>query len=164
MGESIKKAMESKRETIIYLVIFLWACLGGLGLFYLSDLTHLSVYFLSLTGFIGTFIFGETIRKSDGTSIFQKGRTSKRELLTYIIITIWMVIGVVVIIQGGDIIGAAAYFGSLTPFVGAYILAETYTADENPFLKKSESEDYKLDNDYSSNKRRKNRWAEYTDG
>lgn len=126
MAYDYKKKLNSKREAITYLVIVLWIYMGIISIYYGSDLSDLSVYFLSLTGFIMSYIFGESIRKSDDTSIFLKGKTSKRELLTYSIILIWSVVGSFIIINSGDLIGAATYFGALTPFVGAYIIGETY--------------------------------------
>jgi hypothetical protein len=123
---SIREKLNSKREAIIYLVLFFWIEMGLLSVFYERDLTNLSVYFLSLTGFVMTYIFGESVRKSNDTSVFLKGKTSKRELMMYIIIIIWFLLGNWIIYSGGDIIGASTYFGALTPFVGAYIIGETY--------------------------------------
>jgi hypothetical protein len=123
---SIREKLNSKREAIIYLVLFFWIEMGLLSVFYERDLTDLSVYFLSLTGFVMTYIFGESVRKSNDTSVFLKGKTSKRELMMYIIIIIWFLLGNWIIYSGGDIIGASTYFGALTPFVGAYIIGETY--------------------------------------
>jgi hypothetical protein len=122
----IREKLNSKRETIIYLVLFFWIEMGLLSIFYDRDLTNLSVYFLSLTGFIMTYIFGESVRKSEYTSVFLKGSTSKRELMIYIILIIWFILGNWILYIGGDIIGASTYFGALTPFVGAYIIGETY--------------------------------------
>ena len=123
---SIREKLNSKREAIIYLVLFFWIEMGLLSVFYERDLTDLSVYFLSLTGFVMTYIFGESVRKSNDTSVFLKGKTSKRELMMYIIIIIWFLLGNWIVYSGGDIIGASTYFGALTPFVGAYIIGETY--------------------------------------
>jgi hypothetical protein len=87
------------------------------------------VYFLSLTGFIGSYIVGESMRKSKDSSIFLKGKSSRRETLTYLIILFWTIIGTFITITGGDIIGAASYFGALTPFVGAFIIGNSYVGD-----------------------------------
>ncbi len=122
----IKEKLNSKRETIVYLVLFFWIEMGSLSVFYDRDLTDLSVYFLSLTGFVMTYIFGESVRKSSDTSVFLKGKTSKRELMMYIVLLIWFLLGNWIIYSGGDIIGASTYFGALTPFVGAYVIGETY--------------------------------------
>jgi hypothetical protein len=128
---SIKEKLNSKRETIIYLVLFFWIEMGLLSVFYERDLTDLSVYFLSLTGFVMTYIFGESVRKSNDTSLFLKGKTSKRELMMYIVLLMWFLLGNWIIYSGGDIIGASTYFGALTPFVGAYIIGETYKQESD---------------------------------
>jgi hypothetical protein len=44
----------------------------------------------------------------------------------YIVLLIWFLLGNWIIYSGGDIIGASTYFGALTPFVGAYVIGETY--------------------------------------
>jgi hypothetical protein len=133
----LNRTLNSKREFIIYVVIFFWVYLGGIAIFYSQDLADVSVYFLSLTGFIMSYIFGESVRKTSKSSIFLKGKTSKRELMTYMVMLIWVIIGTWTIVTSGNIVSAATYFGSLTPFVGAYIIGETYkkevveTSEEN---------------------------------
>lgn len=122
----LDRTLNSKREFIIYVVIFFWVYLGGLSIWFGVDLADVSVYFLSLTGFIMSYIFGESVRKSKDASIFLPGETSKRELITYLIMMFWVVIGTLTIVFSGNIISAATYFGALTPFVGAYIIGETY--------------------------------------
>lgn len=123
---SIKEKLNSKRETIVYIVLFFWIQMGVLSVFYDRNLTDLSVYFLSLTGFVMSYIFGESVRKSSDSSLFLAGKTSKRELMMYIVLLIWFLLGNWILYTDGDIIGAATYFGALTPFVGAYIIGETY--------------------------------------
>lgn len=131
MTQSIKTIGSSKREMITYLVLFLWIYLGIIASYFHTDFTNLSAYFISLTGFIGSYIFGETKRRSTESSIIKRGKSSRREVLTYIIILIWSIVGTVVIYNGGDLIGASAYFAALTPFVGSYIIGETYKSDED---------------------------------
>lgn len=126
LKDKVYKNLNSKREFIIYAVLFFWIEMGVLSVILQGDLADLSVYFLSLTGFVMTYIFGESVRKSTYTSIFLKGKTSKRELIMYIVLFIWFVLGNWVIYNSGDIIAASTYFGSLTPFIGAYIIGETY--------------------------------------
>lgn len=125
---AFKDKLNSKRETIIYIVVTLWIQMGLFSVIMEDSvsLTDLSVYFLSLTGFIMTYVFSESVRRSEDTSLFLSGKTSKRELMMYIILLIWTILGNWVIWKGSDIIGAATYFGALTPFVGAYIIGETY--------------------------------------
>jgi uncharacterized MnhB-related membrane protein len=131
MNLDYRKKFNSKREIIIYIVIFLWVYIGTLGIFFNADLSNMAVYFLSLTGFIMSYIFGESVRKSEDSSIFLKGKNSKREVLTYAIVLLWTIIGSFIIIKNGDLIGAATYFGALTPFVGSYIIGETYKMEIN---------------------------------
>lgn len=129
MSNFIKRACNSKRECVTYVVVVLWVYLGILSVVYDRSLEDLSVYFLSLTGFIGSYIVGESMRKSKDSSIFLKGKNSRRETLTYLIILFWTIIGTFITVTGGDIIGAASYFGALTPFVGAFIIGNSYVGD-----------------------------------
>ena len=46
-----------------------------------TDFTQLAGYFISLTGFVASYIFGESMRPSSDSSIFRKGKNSKRENL-----------------------------------------------------------------------------------
>ena len=101
-----------------------------LAIYFDSNLTDLAAYFLSLTGFVAAYIFGESVRKSKKTSIFLPGKTSKREAMSYIMIALWLIIGITVIIRQGDLAGVSAYFASLTPFVGSYIIGETYKQED----------------------------------
>jgi hypothetical protein len=126
MSDQVKNKLNSKREVIIYAVLILWICFGIMGIKWSVNLSDMSVYFLSLTGFIMSYIFGESVRKSNDTSIFLEGKTSKRELITYVVVLLWTITGVFTILKGGDIISSATYFGALTPFIGAYIIGETY--------------------------------------
>lgn len=122
----LKNKLNSKREFIVYAVLFFWIEMGIFSVVLERDLADLSVYFLSLTGFVMTYIFGESVRKSNDSSVFLRGKTSKRELIMYIVLFIWLLLGNWIIYSGGDIIGASTYFGALTPFIGAYIIGETY--------------------------------------
>jgi len=72
------------------------------------------------------------MRPSNDSSIFRKGKNSKRENLMYITIALWTIIGVWVIVKNADLMGAAAYFAALTPFVGSYIIGETFKKEGNP--------------------------------
>jgi uncharacterized membrane protein len=56
LKQFFKRKCKSKRECITYVVIFLWIYLGVLSTIYEHNLESLSVYFLSLTGFVGSFI------------------------------------------------------------------------------------------------------------
>ena len=131
MRRILRRCCESKRECITYVVILLWIILGIHSTINEANLTDVAAYFLSLTGFIGSYIYGESVRKSKDNSIFLKGSNSKRESLTYFIVVIWAIIGLFVIYFKRDILAASAYFAALTQFVGAFILGETHKAENN---------------------------------
>jgi hypothetical protein len=44
----------------------------------------------------------------------------------YITVALWFIVGVWVIAKNADLIGMSAYFAALTPFVGSYIIGETF--------------------------------------
>lgn len=122
----LRRCCESKRECVTYLVVFLWLAVGVVATYFKTDFTALAAYFVSLTGFVASYIFGESIRKSKNPSIFLPGPNSRREVMMYITIGLWLVIGLWVIIKNADLIGVSAYFAALTPFVGSYIIGETF--------------------------------------
>ena len=136
----IKRCCTSKRECLTYLIILLWVAVGILGTYFETNFTSLAAYFVSLTGFAGAYMYGETKRKSKATSLFLKGKSSRREMVIYITVLLWLVVGVFTIINQADLIGMSAYFASLTPFVGSYIIGETIkeetaTGDSEELLK-----------------------------
>jgi hypothetical protein len=71
------------------------------------------------------------MRPSEDTSIFLKGKNSKREVLMYITIALWAIVGIWVIVKNADLMGASAYFAALTPFVGSYIIGETFKKENS---------------------------------
>ena len=117
---------KSKRQSLIYITILLWLVFGITGLIKHVEYTGMSVYFLSLTGFIGSYIWGESIRKSKSTHIFKFGKTSTREMMIYIVLLLWTIIGMFALFFNADLTAVSAYFTSLTPFVSAYILGSSY--------------------------------------
>lgn len=121
------KVVDSKIGIVTYVVIIFWVFMGIFASYHNADYTSLASYFVSLTGFVGTYIFSETKRKSTSSSIFKKGKSSTREFIIYFMIFIWATVGIWVIYNDGDLPGASAYFAALTPFVGSYILSRTYT-------------------------------------
>ena len=131
MRKLLRRCCESKRECITYIVILLWILLGLHANYNQVSLTDTAAYFLSLTGFIGSFIYAESVRKSTDSSIFVKGPNSKRESLTYFVVVIWAVIGFFTIYNKASIIETSTYFAALTPFVGAYLIGETHRAENN---------------------------------
>jgi hypothetical protein len=126
MIKFLRRCCESKRECITYLVVFLWVLVGVIASYFKTNFTDLAAYFVSLTGFVAAYIFGESVRKSTKTSIFLEGPTSKREAMMYITIALWLIVGLWVIVKNADLMGMSAYFAALTPFVGSYIIGETY--------------------------------------
>lgn len=130
----LKRCCSSKRECITYLVIFLWIFIGSLAIYFESNLTDLAAYFISLTGFVASYIFGESVRKSTRSSLFVKGLNSKRESMIYVVILLWTTVGTWTIIKHGDLVGVSAYFAALTPFVGSYIIGQTYKKDSSEDL------------------------------
>ena len=80
----LKRCCESKRECLTYIIVTLWIGIGILGTYYETNFNELAAYFISLTGFAGAYMYGESVRKSTGTSIFKKGKSSKRELMIYL--------------------------------------------------------------------------------
>lgn len=131
MKSFILKQCDSKRECITYLVVFLWVSVGILATYFDTDFKELAGYFISLTGFVASYIFGESVRPSQDTSIFIKGKNSKREVLMYVTIILWTIVGVWVIVKNADLMGASAYFAALTPFVGSYIIGETFKKENS---------------------------------
>lgn len=54
----------SSREVIIYITIFLWAAVGAFGIFYMTDLNPLTVYFSALSPFVMSYIIYKTTKGS----------------------------------------------------------------------------------------------------
>jgi preprotein translocase subunit SecE len=61
----LKKGPSSRRETMIYFVIVLWAIAGGFGIYYMTNMASLATYFVSLSGFIASWIAGEVYKPQD---------------------------------------------------------------------------------------------------
>ena len=134
----LQRCCSSKRECLTYMIILLWVGVGILGTYFETNFTELAAYFVSLTGFAGAYMYGETKRKSKDSSIFMSGKSSKREIMIYTTVLLWLIIGTFTIINGADLIGVSAYFAALTPFVGSYIIGETVKGeDETQELLKS---------------------------
>lgn len=62
----LKKGPHSRRETMIYIVVLLWAIAGFVSMYFSRDLKDLSIYFASLTGFVASWIAGEKYKPEDG--------------------------------------------------------------------------------------------------
>ena len=59
------KGPRSRREVMIYVVVFIWAIAGIVSMYFSSSLKDLSIYFASLTGFVASWIAGEKIKPED---------------------------------------------------------------------------------------------------
>jgi hypothetical protein len=132
-----KNCKISSRAAMVYFVIILWVIFGVIISIYQPkgangellekvSFSSMAIYFVALTGFVGAFIYGATIKPDhEATPIFLSGRTDKRELLIYICILLWTILGLWGIFKNVPLDEIGAYFGALTPFVGGYILGET---------------------------------------
>jgi len=61
----ITKGPNSRREVMIYAVVIIWAIAGAFAMIYKADLNQLTIYFVSLTGFVTTWIAGEVYKPQD---------------------------------------------------------------------------------------------------
>lgn len=64
----LKKGPHSRREVMIYVVVLLWAIAGGFAMWYKANLSELAVYFVSLTGFVASWIAGEVYTPQDNVN------------------------------------------------------------------------------------------------
>lgn len=126
---------KEKRGVLIYITSLLWLLLGATATYFAVPLVDMSVYFLSLTGFVSSYVWGEGVRPSTETSIFSKGETSAREKMIYITILLWIIVAAFGFYRKLNFVELAAYYGSLTPFVGAFILGRSYQANTNTDIK-----------------------------
>lgn len=120
--------MNDKREEITYLVLIFWVILGLINMYFERSLADLSAYFASMSGFVMTYIWGESKRKSPASSIFKKGKSSKRQIMLYVSILLWFITGIIGLYQKVNLMELAAYFAVLTPFVGSYIMGTSYVS------------------------------------
>ena len=61
----LKKGPHSRRELMIYVILFLWFIGGLFATFKSVSFKDLSIYFMSLTGFVGAWIAGEKFKPED---------------------------------------------------------------------------------------------------
>jgi hypothetical protein len=54
-----KKGPNSRREVMIYFIVLIWTIAGIGAIYFKSSLLDLSIYFISLTGFVAPWIAGE---------------------------------------------------------------------------------------------------------
>lgn len=124
-GKVRHKDRVSKGERLIYVVIFLWVAFGVLGIIKGTNITQLAGYYASLTLFVSTYLWGEWKRTSAATKLFSKGENSSREVMIYITIFLWSVLGAVGIFFMSELNSLTVYFSSLSPFVISFIIYKT---------------------------------------
>ena len=61
----LKKGPSSRREVMIYAVVAMWAIAGIATIWIGSNISDLAVYFVSLTGFVASWIAGEVYKPQD---------------------------------------------------------------------------------------------------
>ena len=61
----LKKGPSSRREVMIYAVVAMWAIAGVAAVWTGSNISDLAVYFVSLTGFVASWIAGEVYTPQD---------------------------------------------------------------------------------------------------
>lgn len=124
----------SKSERLIYVIIFLWILFGILGIKFQSNLAQVAGYYASLTLFVATYLWGEFKRTSKSTPVFQKGRNSSREIVIYITVILWTVLGLFGVFSHVDINQLTVYFAALTPFISSYIIYKTSKGKDLPIF------------------------------
>lgn len=117
---------QSKRLLLIYVVILAWVLLGIFGAVKHASFIGMAAYFLALVGFVISYVWGESVRPSMRTSIFLHGKCSSREVLIYVCMALWAVVGTFGISFEADMVELAAYYSALTPFVGSYVIGVSY--------------------------------------
>lgn len=131
--KDISGRLDQKRLIVIFVVIVLWVLFGIVGAVLSVPFTALSVYFVSLTGFVSTYIYAESVRGSSSSSIFKSGQSSTREMMMYSVIALWSAMAVTGFLFTLDFVEMAAYFAVLTPFVGAYMISKTHKPNDPLF-------------------------------
>lgn len=119
-----------KREGLVYITVALWVIMGILGALKGADLQQLAVYFGSLTAYVATYIWAETKRPSEKSGILEKGPSSRREMMIYIVVALWGIAGGAAIWYAANLTDLAVYFTSLTGFVASWIAGEVYTPQD----------------------------------
>ncbi len=120
-----------KRESLVYITVLLWIAFGIFGAYKQANFSHLAAYFGSLTTYVATYIWAESKRPSEKTSVFKPGPSSRREIMIYAIVILWAVAGVIGIEFGANINDLAIYFMALTGFIASWIAGEVYTPQDS---------------------------------
>lgn len=135
----------SKTVRLIYIIIMLWVVFGVFGIKYESDLTQVAGYYAALSLFVSSYLWGEYKRSSTETKLFDKGKNSPREVVIYITILLWIILGIYGIVNKVNINTLSVYFASLSPFVSSFIIYKTSKGEEplpvfNSDIKKTEDD------------------------
>tara|TARA_R110000772_G_scaffold65904_2_gene147079 strand:+ start:6547 stop:6972 length:426 start_codon:yes stop_codon:yes gene_type:complete len=128
-----------KREILVYISVFLWIVLGIFGLTKGTDFNDMAAYFGSLTAYVATYIWAESKRPSVKTSILKSGKSSRREIMIYVLVLLWTITGFLAIQYNANLAQLATYFVSLSGFIASWIAGEVYrpqdsliVEDDNP--------------------------------
>jgi len=120
-----------KREALVYIVVFLWVVAGVYGAVKGVDFIQLASYFGSLTAYVATYIWAETKKPSQKTSILKKGKSSRREVMIYLVVLLWVIAGAFGIYYMADLTSLSIYFISLSGFIASWIAGEVYKPQDN---------------------------------
>lgn len=115
-----------KREGLVYIVVGLWIAMGILGAYKEANFTEMAAYFGSLTAYVATYIWAESRRPSEKTGLMKPGPISRREIMIYVIVVLWAVVGGFAVWFKANLNDLAVYFVSLTGFVASWIAGEVY--------------------------------------
>jgi hypothetical protein len=64
----IHRGPTSRREFMIYLIVGIWTVVGALAIWHQANINDLAVYFVSLSGFVASWIAGEVYTPQDNIS------------------------------------------------------------------------------------------------
>jgi len=120
-----------KREALVYIVVFLWVIGGVYGAIKGVDFVQLASYFGSLTAYVATYIWAETKKPSQKTSILKKGKSSRREIMIYLVVLLWVIAGAFGIYYMANLTSLSIYFISLSGFIASWIAGEVYKPQDD---------------------------------
>lgn len=120
-----------KRESLVYIVVLLWVVAGVYGAMKGTDFTQLAAYFGSLTAYVATYIWAETKRPSLKTPILKKGKSSRREVMIYLVVVLWTIAGAAGIYYMANLASLATYFVALSGFIASWIAGEVYKPQDD---------------------------------
>ena len=151
----MKMIPRSRRERLIYIVVLLWCYFGVLGFLSKTSYSDLAVYFVSLTGFVGSYVWSETKRRSVSQPGYLFAPKSRREKIVHISVWAWFVLGNFAVFNHLSLIDLSAYFAALTPFVGAYVMGETFKPSSTIKVPTISKEDSDTSTDETDDKKEK---------